>query len=115
MTDLFSYTPPRRSADTSRLALDALNKKDRRAHLEAIAYAAIREAGPRGLTSFELAHVTGEPFESIQPRTTGLRDAGKIKDSGDRRPSPRGRKAIVWVLDRNGRDELAAQRQWRTL
>lgn len=51
---------------------------------------------PNGLTDFELAALTGLQQTSIGKRRGELRDAGLVYDTGERRPSPSGSKAIVW-------------------
>jgi hypothetical protein len=64
----------------------------------------IRAAGGTGLTSEELATLTGVQSASMQPRTSELRAAGKIEDSGLRRPNATsGKRAIVWVLREEGK------------
>lgn len=57
----------------------------------------IRDAGPRGLTTNELAELLNIDRGSIQPRTSELRRLGHICDSGYRRCNANGKKAIVWV------------------
>lgn len=71
---------------------------------------AILAAGPRGLTSYEAADATGIPYATVQPRTSELKKAGKIRDSGMRRENASGRKAIVWIITEgkgkeNGNDQ----------
>jgi DNA-binding transcriptional ArsR family regulator len=61
------------------------------------ALAELRAAGCLGLTDFELADRTGLQQTSIGKRRGELRDAGLVRDSGQRRPSPSGSAAIVWV------------------
>lgn len=51
---------------------------------------------PAGLTDFELAEITGLQQTSIGKRRGELRDAGLVRDSGQRRPSPSGSPSIVW-------------------
>jgi hypothetical protein len=60
-------------------------------------YAALRE-NPAGLTDFELAKLTGLQQNSAGKRRGELRDEGKVEDSGERRPSPTGTRAIVWRI-----------------
>jgi len=52
---------------------------------------------PGGLTDFELAEITGLQQTSIGKRRGELRDAGLVYDTGRRRPSPSGSRAIVWA------------------
>jgi DNA-binding transcriptional ArsR family regulator len=51
---------------------------------------------PGGLTDFELAERTGLQQTSIGKRRGELRDAGLVRDSGERRRAPSGSLAIVW-------------------
>ena len=51
---------------------------------------------PAGLTDFELAEITGLQQTSIGKRRGELRDAGLVRDTGRRRPSPSGSPSIVW-------------------
>lgn len=56
-------------------------------------------AHPLGLTTPEIAAITGRAYGSIQPRTSELQAEGKIEDSGERRMPEGGRcKVIVWRL-----------------
>lgn len=59
---------------------------------------AVLAANPRGLTDFELSDLTGIAQTSIGKRRGELRDAGRVIDSGHRRPSPSGSSAIVWAV-----------------
>ena len=49
-----------------------------------------------GMTAAELSGELRKPLNTISPRTRQLVNRGLIKDSGERRPTPSGRKAIVW-------------------
>jgi hypothetical protein len=51
-----------------------------------------------GLTDFELAELSGWQQTSIGKRRGELRDLGLVEDSGFRRPSPSGSRAIVWKI-----------------
>ena len=57
---------------------------------------AFRVVYPAGLTDAELAPRVHLPLNSANKRRGELRDAGFGEDSGDRRPTPTGSKAIVW-------------------
>ncbi|MGV0985046.1 MAG: hypothetical protein ACOYB2_10855 [Limnohabitans sp.] len=61
-----------------------------------LALAALREAGPRGLTDFELADATGVAQTSIGVRRKELVRAGYVEATDARRPAPSGSAAIVW-------------------
>ena len=54
----------------------------------------LTEAGKRGMCDHEGRAV----FYSFPQRRCDLTQRGLVVDSGQRRPSPRGRPAIVWVL-----------------
>lgn len=87
--------PGHRNVEASIAAADALAPK--LARLQRMAEAAIRDAGPHGLTADELAVRLELDRYSIQPRTSELRRKGLIRDSGKRRPNATGKQAIVWV------------------
>lgn len=55
-------------------------------------------AAPRGLTGNELAERLGWDICSVRPRLTELDRLGKIRNSGERRKTPSGCSAIVWVV-----------------
>ena len=98
----YPETPGHRGIDTSVSAADAIANSSSR--LQRTALFAIREVGPRGLTTQELADRTGIEFSSIQPRTTELRRKGLIQDSRQRRPNRNGKRAIVWIAASNPGD-----------
>lgn len=100
--------PGHRGIDTSVEAARAL--RDRLGPLQTRARAAIRDAGPAGLTADELAARLGLPRATIQPRTTELKRRGLIADSGQRRRNASGRRAIVWIAEEPGRGARPAVR-----
>lgn len=59
-------------------------------------YEAIKAAG--GLTSDELSQSLKLPAQSVTARVNGLAGDGLIYDSGQRRLTRYGRKAIVWAV-----------------
>ena len=61
----------------------------------ALALQLLREH-PGGLTDFELAALSGMQQTSIGKRRGELRDAGLVRATDRRRPSPSGSAAIVW-------------------
>lgn len=87
--------PGHRGVDTS---IDAARSIELSVgHLQRVALRTIRAAGPRGLTTNELAATVGIHRDSIQPRTSELRLRGLIRDSGVRRTNANGKRVIVWV------------------
>jgi hypothetical protein len=91
----YPIAPGHRNVETSIAAAEALAPKLGR--LQQMAEAAIRDAGPNGLTADELAASLGMDRWSIQPRTSELCRRGLIRDSGQRRLNATGRHAIVWI------------------
>ena len=62
-------------------------------------YAAILDAlaaNPAGLTIAELAYVTGRKEVSISPRLKPMREAGMVREHGERR-NQGGSTAKVWI------------------
>jgi hypothetical protein len=98
--DLFSVYPEypgSKGTDTSAEAAEAIAPAA--ATLRAKALVQIRAAGATGRTAEELAGVMGVDRVSVQPRTSELRNAGKIMDSGQRRENASsGKRAVVWVV-----------------
>lgn len=102
--DLFGFKPApaypdaagHRGVETSVAAADAIAPHLGR--LQQLTLATIAEAARQGCTANELAERTRLPREAVQPRTSELRRMGKIVDSGQRRPNPNGKSAIVWTL-----------------
>ena len=104
---IYPDAPGHRGVDTSIEAADAMASVTGR--LRQIAYRSIKEAGESGLTTDELATVTGFDRGSIQPRTSELKLMHRIKDSKLRRKNANGKRAIVWVaLTDEERAELVA-------
>lgn len=95
MSDTYPSAPGHRGVDTSVAAARALELSV--GQLQRIALRAIRAAGSRGLTTHELAEAVKIHRDSIQPRTSELRERGLIRDSGGRRQNITGKNAIVWV------------------
>jgi len=57
----------------------------------------IAERGKEGATDHEVQAALNMTGDSERPRRWSLHRAGLICDSGQRRQSPTGRKAIVWI------------------
>ena len=91
----YPNAPGHRNVETSIAA--AMELAPKLGRLQRMAEAAIRNAGPQGLTADELAARLDMDRWSIQPRTSELRCKGLIRDSGLRRPNATGKSAIVWI------------------
>jgi hypothetical protein len=59
--------------------------------------ATIRDRGPVGLTDDEGEAILSIIAQTYTPRRGELVRAGKVRDSGERRPTSSGRPAAVWV------------------
>lgn len=94
--DLFTYPtdPGWKKTDTSRDA--AKDMAGKAGKLRAAVLDTLWRHGP--LTTEEIAVWAGHGYASIQPRTSELRLAGRIEDSGERRLNNSGKRAIVWRL-----------------
>jgi hypothetical protein len=64
---------------------------------------AIAAAGDHGATDAEVQAALGLGPQSVGPRRGELRKRGLVCDSGERRQTPSGRRAIVWVATAAGR------------
>jgi len=85
--------PDTSHAAANRLGLDYLTAVQR------AVYEAIKAAEPRGLTTVEIARVTGIERITVSPRIRPLVDAGWLRDSKLRRIPPGHRvNSIVWRI-----------------
>ena len=66
------------------------------ARLRALVLNAIRSFGTRGATCDEVEYSTGLKHQTASARVNELRNLAIIVDSGNKRPTRSGRKAIVW-------------------
>ncbi len=66
--------------------------------LRRIVYSAVRYKGQHGMTCDELELFCKLTHQTAGPRLRELFLSGRIKDSGLRRLTRSGRKAIVWVV-----------------
>lgn len=57
----------------------------------------ISKCGKEGATDHEIQSALAMTGDSERPRRWSLQRAGLIRDSGQRRKSPAGRQAIVWI------------------
>lgn len=64
---------------------------------------AILAKNPAGLTDDEGGVLMGGDRLDFGRRRNELVDVGLVENSGDKRPTPRGRNAVVWRLSAKGR------------
>lgn len=69
--------------------------------LQSDVLAVITDAGARGATGDEVAAILGWERHRVRPRTSELRTAGRIVDSGQRRLSVAGVASIVWIVPKH--------------
>lgn len=97
-SDLFTYResyphkPGHRGVSTSRAAAEAISA--RASELEQKVIDALIDKG--AMTFWEIASVTGLPFDTAQPCVSRLRARGLVVDSGVRKLNPKGRNVIAW-------------------
>lgn len=90
----YPYSPASQGGDTSRQAAEYM--KGRTPQLQMLV---LRALAMRPMATFEIARAIQKSYRAIQPRTSELRLAGRIEDSGIRRIDPEtGRNVIVWQL-----------------
>ncbi len=95
-----------RGVDTSIAAAEAINGDLPR--LQSMVRGAIADAGPKGITCDEIAAVLGWNRFRVRPRTSELRTAKRIADSGRRRKNAAsGIAAIVWILPKYKQEHAA--------
>lgn len=91
---VYPDAPGYRATDTSQAAAEAMRPK-----VSALRQMVLDALSVRPMTTLEIAHHCRQRYETIQPRSSELKDMGLIKDSGDRGISRDPRKrAIVWTL-----------------
>ena len=95
-----------RGVDTS---IEAATKiADDLPHLQRLVRAVVAEAKGRGVTCDEIAAALGWNRFRVRPRTSELRAADRIADSGRRRRNEAsGVNAIVWVLPEYAQEDAA--------
>ena len=105
MNDLFSQPAPRHYPDapgyakkrpTSRAAAESVWKPT---EMQGVVLRAI-EASRGGLTDHEIADACKLPMARVQPRRSELSKMTppKVIDGGERRATPYGKSAVVWVI-----------------
>lgn len=98
---VYPYAPGYRATDTSQAAAEAMKPK-----VSVLRRMVLGALEIRPMTTMEIAHHIRQRYETIQPRTSELKDMGLIKDSGARGISrdPR-KKAIVWEICPNPKSD----------
>lgn len=86
---------PHSGTETSRQAAERITPAASAQAARVLVY--IAQRGDAGATDHELQAALGMTGDSERPRRWSLQRAGLIRDSGQRRKSPAGRAAIVWV------------------
>ena len=94
--------PPRpavpfaRKSETSRAAAQAITPGVRAMAAQVLEH--ITRCGTAGATDQEIAAAIDMLSDTARARRVGLRDAGLVIDSGQRRASPNGRPSTVWIV-----------------
>jgi hypothetical protein len=84
-----------KGSETSKAAAESVEHQLPR--LEAVVLGALRIAGLTGLTDKEGEATTGLGHETYSARRRSLVQKGLVGDGGERRRTPSGRKAVVWI------------------
>lgn len=92
------YVP---DSDTSHEAAEKIKPHVSRMHAEILDV--LRSRADHGATDEEIREALGLRADTARARRCELRDLGRIRDSGHRRPTSSGRAAVVWVLMGDGR------------
>ena len=98
--------PPAGPSDTSQAAADSL--PSRGADLRARVLGYIVGRGSEGATCWEAERALAYMHQTCSPRIWELRLLGRVADSGQRRMTGSGRRAIVWVALPEGAAPVAA-------
>lgn len=94
---LFPYVPHVHGSDTSKAAAQAMPDASA-ASLREHVYRYIKRQGAHGATDHEIQVALQLEGSTQRPRRVELVQQKRITDSGERRETPSGRKAAVWVL-----------------
>jgi hypothetical protein len=90
--------PARRNAPPGTSEVSAQRIATAAPSLRDMVLALLRERGARGATDQEIQAELGLPSNTQIPRRWELVNLGLVVDSGERRPTPSGRRAAVWAL-----------------
>lgn len=101
---LFDRPPPRQvQSDTSIQAAASLSRKTLRGQAHAILEALSVQPN---MTDEEIGTRLGLVGNTVRPRRGELVAAGLVTDSGLRKLTRSGRKAVTWIATREGREAL---------
>lgn len=92
-TATYPASPGYVARDTSRQAAQSIARHVTRLASEVLEYI---QAKPR--TCWEIEVVSGMSHQTVSARVRELNLKGRIRDSGERRPTGSGRAAIVWAV-----------------
>lgn len=98
ISDLLPYSDGgagHRGVDTSVAGAEFI--ADKLPKLQADVFGVVSAAGWCGATGDETAAILEWPCHRVRPRTSELKNAGRIVDSGRRRLSQAGVASIVWI------------------
>lgn len=91
---VYPDAPGYRATDTSQAAAEAMKPK-----VSVLRRMVLGALETRPMTTMEIAHHIKQRYETVQPRTSELKDMRLIVDSGERGISRDPRKrAIVWMI-----------------
>ena len=92
----YGGTPPyQKHSETSEEAARSVKRNVGGLHLTVLDY--LRK-NPRGATDEELIEGTRLPPNTLRPRRRELQLMGRVIDSGIKRSTKSGRKAVVWLI-----------------
>ena len=97
MRTLFDDPPAQRHSETSVEAAEAIAPAA--ATLRLLVLAVLRKAGADGMTDEEMLAATGLQPSTGRPRRIELMQAGHVRDSGRKRETKSGRRAVVWIAN----------------
>lgn len=86
--------PHQRHSDTSRAAAEAVEPKAATLRRRVLEY--LRSVHPDGATDNEIQAALGMDPNTQRPRRVELVTMRLVRDSGQTRPTPSGRRAVVW-------------------
>lgn len=89
------HPPYQKKSETSREAADSV--AGIAPSVREQVFECIKMAGRAGRTNSEIVADEGLLLQSVCGRVAELREAGRVRDSGEKRLTPTGRRATVWI------------------